>query len=317
MDQNADLLAKSKEELIAQIIALQSKIQDSNYHIHAVKPDIKNDELIALLEENSHDLVIVHDLEGNIIGYNRASADFLSDEIKTMYHFIVPEFRNEFGDYLIRIINKGFDKGFIKVLDKNGTQRLLNYSNKLVINSAGEKIIHSIGHDITEIWNTNKNLKAAKLSYKGLFNASSEAIFILNTHGELLDLNETAMLQYGFSLEETKGKSVFELDFIQSSSSIELQKQFDKIIERVLAGYPQIAEFLIKEDNDLGYSSHEISFKKGVYFNDEVIIMYDLDITERKLQEERNLKKVMFQESQKRLEEIFEKVRMIGVTIDS
>ena len=317
MDQTADLLSKSKEELVAQIIALQSNIQDAHYHIHAVKPDIKNDELIALLEENSHDLVIVHDLEGNIIGYNRASGDFLSDEIKTMYNFIVPEFRDEFGDYLNRIIEKGFDKGFIKVLDKNGTQRLLNYSNKLVINASGEKIIHSIGHDITEIWNTNKNLKAAKLSYKGLFNASSEAIFILNTHGELLDLNETAMLQYGFSLEETKGKSVIALDFIQSSSTLELQKQLDKIIERVLAGYPQIAEFLIKEDNDLGYSSHEISFKKGVYFNDEVIIMYDLDITERKLQEERNLKKVMFQESQKRLEEIFEKVRMIGVTIDS
>jgi PAS domain S-box-containing protein len=45
--------------------------------------------------------------------------------------------------------------------------------------------------------------------------------------------------------------------------------------------------------------------------------MYDLDITERKLQEERNLKKVMILESQKRLEEIFEKVRMVGVTIDN
>ncbi len=313
----ADLLTLSKEELITQIIQLRAQSQENNYHIHAVKPDIKNEELITLLEENSHDLVMVHDLEGNIIGYNRASEEVLSDEIKTMYDFIVPEFRDDFKWYLQRIREHKFDKGFIKVLDKNGIRRLLNYSNKLVINTAGEEIVHSIGHDITDLWNANKKLKSAEQSYKGLFNSSSEAIFILNTKGNVQDLNDTAKLHYSLAIDDVKGKSFIDLGLVNTDSQNEFQIQFYKILERVQAGYTQVVEWLINDNGQGNRSCHEITFKKGEYFNEEAIIIYDLDITERKLQEERNVKKVMLLESQNRLEQIFEKVRMVGVTIDS
>lgn len=313
----ADLLTLSKEELITQIIQLRAQSQENNYHIHAVKPDIKNEELITLLEENSHDLVMVHDLEGNIIGYNRASEEVLSDDIKTMYDFIVPEFRDDFKWYLQRIREHKFDKGFIKVLDKNGIRRLLNYSNKLVINTAGEEIVHSIGHDITDLWNANKKLKSAEQSYKGLFNSSSEAIFILNTNGNVQDLNDTAKLHYSLAIDDVEGKSFIDLGLVNTDSQKELQLQFYKILERVQAGYTQVVEWLINDNGQGNLSCHEITFKKGEYFNEEAIIIYDLDITERKLQEERNVKKVMLLESQNRLEQIFEKVRMIGVTIDS
>ena len=226
----ADLLTLSKEELITQIIQLRAQSQENNYHIHAVKPDIKNEELITLLEENSHDLVMVHDLEGNIIGYNRASEEVLSDEIKTMYDFIVPEFRDDFKWYLQRIREHKFDKGFIKVLDKNGIRRLLNYSNKLVINTAGEEIVHSIGHDITDLWNANKKLKSAEQSYKGLFNSSSEAIFILNTKGNVQDLNDTAKLHYSLAIDDVKGKSFINLGLVNTDSQNEFQIQFYKIL---------------------------------------------------------------------------------------
>lgn len=317
MDYLEELLAKPKEELVEQIMALKSQVRASNYKIKAVKDDINDNQLIALLEENSSDLLLVHDLEGNIIAYNKTSDDFLSDKIKSLQEFVVPELRYDIPNYIDRIIKNGFDKGFLKVIDKNGKRRLLNYSNKLVINSAGEKIVHSIGHDITEIWLANKKLKSAEASYKGFFNSSSEAIFILNKNGEILDLNDTAKLYYCFNIEEVKFKSIIDLGIVASPTKEVLKNQFEGITKEVWGGFHHVAEWLVHDETGDGVAFHEITFKKGEYFSEEVIIMHDLDITQRKLQEERNLKKVMIVESQKRLEEIFEKVRMVGVTIDN
>ncbi|MEY5047791.1 MAG: multi-sensor hybrid histidine kinase [Bacteroidota bacterium] len=311
-----DLTQLDKEALIQKVLTLQKHIEENELHIRAMRSDIRNKELIELLEANSHDLLLVHDLKGEIIAFNRASDEYIAPSTTNIRDFLAPAFRNDFDEYLRNITENKFNKGFMRVIDKNGTIRLLNYSNRLVEDSNGEKIVHCIGHDITEIWLANKKLKSSESSYRGIFNHSSDAIFILNIDGQVLDLNETAIGLYGVDKEEVLNKYFLDINYIKYPFEKELNFDIKQVLNSAWEGNIEVIEWDIV-DKDFGRFTHEITFRKAIYFNQEIIIAHDRDITKRKLEDEQKLKKISVAESQKKLEEIFEKVRMLAVTIDN
>jgi len=309
------LLNLPKEDLLSMIRQLHHHVQNNELHFRTDKADIGNKELIELLEANSHDLLLVHDLEGNIIGYNRAADEFIAPNVNNIKEFLVPEFRVEFEKYLNRVLTNGFDKGFMRVYDKIGEVRLLNYSNKLVVNSLNEKIVHCIGHDITELWTTNKKLRLSETSYRGLFDFSNDAILILSKKGEIIDLNQTALQFYGVKKEEVYKKDFSYLNTQKYLFNDTISENISSILSDVWDTGVKVFEWQFEDENNVRFV-HEIIFRKGQYFEEEVIIAYDRDISERKLQEERKLKQISVEESQKRLQETFEKVRMVAVSVD-
>jgi PAS domain S-box-containing protein len=116
------------------------------------------------------------------------------------------------------------------------------------------------------------------LNYRGIFNASSEAIFILSKDGIILDVNQSGLQVYQTTKKDLLGMHA--LDFCkryqypinQLDSVLELTSQ-GKDARLEWEGITPTGKFLARE----------IVFKIGRYLGEEVVITYGKDISEKKL----------------------------------
>ena len=70
--------------------------------------------------------------------------------------------------------------------------------------------------------------REAELRYSTLFRQSPDGILILDTTGNILDFNEAAHLQLGYSKEEFAKLRIADLDPVESQE--EIQKKIDEIL---------------------------------------------------------------------------------------
>ena len=90
--------------------------------------------LYRLLVENSLGLMCVHDLDGRLLTINPAAAESLGyraeDSIgRNIRDFIAPSVRHLFDEYLERIRANTVDSGDMRLLAKDGTERIWLYRN--------------------------------------------------------------------------------------------------------------------------------------------------------------------------------------------
>lgn len=116
------------------------------------------------LAENSLGLMCCHDLDGVLLWINPAAAQSLGyspDEGVgiCLASFLVPETRPLFASYLARIRNKGIDAGLMRLMTRDGEQRIWMYRN--VLSDAPELPLHVLGHalDITERFRAERELR--------------------------------------------------------------------------------------------------------------------------------------------------------------
>jgi PAS domain S-box-containing protein len=232
------------EKLKAEIEFLKNKLKQyellNNIDVKGIESVYStNKELIQLVSENSHDLIFIHDLEGNILGLNKVVTDFLASGAKNnMRDLLAPEVRTKFDDYLKRIIQNKEEKGYMKVLDKQGNRRILKYHNRLV-ESQGRKIVHGLAHDITDLWNANKKLKASEESYRGLFDSSEDPIFILDKNGFIINANTTAQDLFKHTVPLLEGELFEKICLNDASYKVVFAKLLKKTFDE---GHPQKME---------------------------------------------------------------------------
>ena len=106
------------------------------------------------LVEYSLGLICTHDLTGNLLSINPAAADSLGyrpdDGVgRNLREFLSADTRHLFDDYLHRIQQNGKDVGLMRVVARNGAERVWMYRNVL---SGGAGAPYVLGHaiDITE-----------------------------------------------------------------------------------------------------------------------------------------------------------------------
>jgi PAS domain S-box-containing protein len=97
----------------------------------------------------------IHDLDGNLVTINRAAAESLGYRLEDGFgqnirEFLAPSIRHLFDDYLERIRTNPVDSGVMRLLAKDGTERIWFYRN--VRYEEPGSPIHVLGHalDITE-----------------------------------------------------------------------------------------------------------------------------------------------------------------------
>src|SRR5213083_1713181 len=93
-------------------------------------------ELFRQLVENSQGLVCTHDLEGNLLYVSPASALELGyapdDGVgRNLREFLAPSVRPFFDGYLARIREKEADRGLLRLVSRDGEERLWAYRNVL------------------------------------------------------------------------------------------------------------------------------------------------------------------------------------------
>ncbi len=154
-------------------------------------------ELYRQLVENSQGLVCSHDLEGNLLYVSPASAwelGYAPEEGvgRNLRDFLAPSVRMFFGLYLERIREKEADRGVLRLLSRDGQERLWAYRNLLMRLPDREPYV--VGHavDITDRIHVEARLRESEERHRAVFEALEEGVILKDAAGAISGWNPSA-----------------------------------------------------------------------------------------------------------------------------
>ena len=134
-----------------------------------------------------------------------------------------------------------------------------------------------------------------EISYRQLFNNVADSIYIQDSEGTFLDVNDGAVKMYGYSREELVGKNPL---FVAAPGKNDMEK-VASIVKRAYEGEPQQFEFWgIRSNGEI--FPKEVRAVSGTYLGKKVVLTMAQDITKRKKAE------IALQESERRFRELIE-----------
>ncbi len=149
--------------------------------------------LYRLLVENSLGLMCIHDFDGVLLSINPAVAESLGYRLedglgRNLREFLAPSVQNMFDDYLRRIRTNPVDTGLMRLVAKDGTERIWLYRNVQCEQSGPRALVLGHALDITERINAERALKQSR---KDLAKARDElALRVAERTAELRQTNE-------------------------------------------------------------------------------------------------------------------------------
>lgn len=173
-------------------------------------------------------------------------------------------------------------------------------------NSEGVVVqVVGIAQDITERKLAQSLLREREKSYYELFNTVDEAIYLQNTDGTFIDVNEGACKMYGYTKEEFIGRSP---DFLSADGRNDLST-LPPLFARCLEGIPQSFEWWGKRKSGEIFLK-EVQVSKGSYYGKDVIIATARDVTRQREAVS------LLRETEKRFRDLIRDLN-IGVTLRS
>lgn len=107
------------------------------------------------LVDNSHELICTHDLEGRVISVNPWASRVLGYPPESLIGMnirdgLLPEYRDQFDEYIEKVKNEGSVRGVMSVRTATGEVRLWEYYNTLRTEGVENPIVRGMAHDATE-----------------------------------------------------------------------------------------------------------------------------------------------------------------------
>ncbi len=197
---------------------------------------------------------------------------------KNIFDYIHPDYHERTISRLTKVI-KDFKQSTLSELALISHQGNILYTEALTIpyNQDDQLYLLTVFTDITERKITEKELRLSEITYRGMLNSISEAVFIHDEEGKFLDVNKAAMTLFGYPSSYFQGKTPRNLDASGKND-------FDKIFRKIRAAFEgkrQILEFWAKSKNGKEFQT-EVTLTNGIYFDKKVVIAVLRDITERK-----------------------------------
>jgi PAS domain S-box-containing protein len=141
----------------------------------------------------------------------------------------------------------------------------------------GKTHLYSIVSDVTERLKIENKLKQSELSYRELFNAVKDAIYIQDKNGVFLDINTGAEAMYGYPKEFLIGKDPSVLSAPGKNDPDLLTRNFELLEKGEEVGF----EFWGKRKNGQVFPKY-VRIYKTKYFGNDAYIAIGHDITHRK-----------------------------------
>lgn len=148
------------------------------------------------LVENVNDMIMTHDLDGNILTINQSAikySGYSPKELigKNLKSFLPSEFISEFETYLARIIKRGTASGLMAFITKKGERRIWEYNNTLRTSGSDKPVIRGYARDITNQKQAEASLRQSENKLRSLFASMRDVILVLDEQGCYIDIAPT------------------------------------------------------------------------------------------------------------------------------
>jgi len=200
------------QQLKDQIFQLEKQIASLKHAETALK---KERDFISELLYWIDSLVVVVDLKGRVVSFNKAS------EQLSGYHFdefgdtpfweilILPEERDAVRSTITDVIRRGMEKTFQNYwVTKSGETRLISWMNSTLRRPDGSiEYILCTGMDITEQTLAEQALRKSEAQYRELVQSANSIIIRMNTKGTCTFINDFGEKFFGYAKEELIGQN--------------------------------------------------------------------------------------------------------------
>lgn len=137
--------------------------------------------------------------------------------------------------------------------------------------------------DVTAQRRAARTLQSSEQLFRTIFHSVNDAIFIHDSEGRVLDVNDKMLQMYGLEDKEEARRYTIARDYSASSNPLQ---SLPYLWEKVLAGEPQLFEWKAKRPRDGSIFDVEVFLNSIVLDNQKVILATVRDISARKRQEE-------------------------------
>ena len=192
-------------------------------------------------------------------------AEFVKEKIRETY---------EKGQKDVSVINRN--------ITKDGRVIYCEWYNSLLYNKNDDVVaMYSLVHDVTDREEALDNAKRSMLSYQDLFNSISDAIYLLDKDGIIIEANDGLESTFGYQKEEVVGNHTKVL----APPGKYDPDRIKEIRDNAFKGKPGKYEGWGRKKNGEIIPT-EFLVNTGNYFGDEVLIVIERDISDRKESEE-------------------------------
>ena len=194
------------------------------------------------LVDNSHELICTHDLEGRVLSVNPWAARVLGYPQNSLVGInirdgLLPEYREQFDEYLHTVKTEGSARGVMKVRTATGEIRLWEYYNTLRTEGVERPIVRGMAHDATERRQALKREKEARMEAEAANRVKDE---FLSTLSHELRTPLTAIMGWADLLlhdevEPDKRRQAIETIFRNANSQCQLINDLLEV-SRIITG---------------------------------------------------------------------------------
>jgi len=172
-------------------------------------------DLFRQLVEQSLGLMCIHDLDGTLLFVNAAAARSLGwspeDGVgANLRRFLAPDVVDQFDAYIGRIRANSEDSGLMRLVAKDGTERIWRYRN--ILQQEPGMTPRVLGHalDVTEQVHARRALRESERRFRLLADTAPVMIWMSGPDGECAFLNQSWLDFTGQSLETQQGEGWIE-----------------------------------------------------------------------------------------------------------
>lgn len=160
------------------------------------------------LIEHSQDLICTHTLDGRLLSVNPAvtrQLEYSESELLNMNlkDALLPEFRDEWDDYINAIVENSQAEGLMAVQSKSGKRYIWEYRNTLRTDGVSQPIVRGVARDITKQKKIEQSLRESEERFRTLYENNTIGLYRSTPEGKILMANPTLVKMLGFnSFEE-------------------------------------------------------------------------------------------------------------------
>ena len=286
---------------------LQATIRDISKTKQAELKLLESLERYKALLQATPDLMFVYDKDGKFLDFHASVEEKLLLPPGFFLHKYVDEVLTE---QLAKTTQYNIDQAML-----TGETREYTYSLEIEGKSReyearmvpfGSNKAMAIVRDVTDKHQSEIALQQAHETYRGILDSISEAIYIQDQNGIILETNKTVEKWYSIQKEEIIGETPAAL----SAPGMNNLNDIGRKINEAFNGTPQRFEFWGIRSNGTVFPK-EVVLTNGKYFGKDVVIAVGRDISERKNAED------SLRLSKNRIDSIFRVVPIgIGVVKD-